>query len=83
MVENDENGGFKLFSRPLDVYLRQALKDLLDDPQGEYFIDNSQYTDIALHMINYISVEIRYVPPIGYLGFHCDIPFQVWGLCLL
>ena len=60
VVENDKNNGFKLFSRPLDAYLRQALKDLLDDPQGEYFIDDSQYTDIALIMIDYyISAEIR------------------------
>ena len=63
MVENDKRHGFKLFSESLDVYLGQGLNDLLDDPQGEYFIDDSQYTDIALNMINYISAEIRYVLP--------------------
>jgi hypothetical protein len=81
MVENDENRGFKLFSEFLDVYLGQALKDLLDDPQGEYFIDDNQYADIALIMVNYISAEIRYVLPIGYLGLHCNIAFQFSGLC--
>ena len=60
MLENDQNHGFKLFSEFLDVYLGQALENLLDDPQGEYFIDDSQYTDIALIMIDYyISAEIR------------------------
>ena len=83
MVENDKNHGFKLFSKFLDGYLVQALNDLLDDPQGEYFIDDNQYTDIALNMINYISAEIRYVSTIGYLGLRCDIAFQVFsGLCL-
>jgi len=79
MVENDKNHGFKLFSEPLHRYLGQALNDLLDDPQGEYFIDDSRYTDIALNMINYISAEIRYVLPIGYLGLRCDIAFQVFS----
>ena len=80
MVENDENRGFELFSGSLDVYLGQALNDLLDDPQGEYFIDDSQYTDIALVMINYISAENRYVLPIGYSDLCCNIAFQAfWG----
>ena len=78
MVENDKKHGFKLFSGPLNRHLGQALNDLLDDPQGEYFIDDSQYTDIALIMINYISADIRYVLPIGYLGLHSDISFQVF-----
>jgi hypothetical protein len=68
MVENDKNHGFDLFWAPLDVHLGQALYDLLNDPQGEYFINDTQYTDIALIMINYISAENRYVLPIGYLG---------------
>ena len=82
MVENDKNHGFDLFWPPLNAHLRQALNDLLDDPQGEYFVDDSQYTDIALIMVNYISAEIEYVLPIGYLGLRSDITFQVFsGLC--
>jgi hypothetical protein len=79
MVQNDENHGFKLFSESLDVNLEQALNDLLDDPQGEYFIDDSQYTDIALILINDISIENRYVLPIGYSGLRCDIAFQAFS----
>ena len=79
MLETDENHGFNLFSGDLNVYLGQALNDLLHDPQGEYFIDDSQYTDIALSMINYISANIRYVLPIGYLGLRDDIAFQVFS----
>jgi hypothetical protein len=78
MVEMDENHGFKLFLEFLDVYLGQALKSLLDDPQGEYFIDDNQYTDIALNMINYISAEIRYVLSNRYLGLRNNIAFQVF-----
>jgi len=78
MVENDLNHGFNLFSERLEDHLVQALKDLLDDPQGEYFIDDSQYTDVALIMINYISAHIWYVLPIGYLGLRSDIAFQVF-----
>ena len=65
MVKND---GFKLFLASVDAHLVKALNGLLDDPQGEYFIDDSQYTDIALIMVNYISAENRYVLPIGYSG---------------
>ena len=83
MVENDKNHGFKLFSESLEGYLKQALNDLFDDPQGEYFIDDSQYTDIALNMINYISAEVRCVLAIGSLRLRCDIAFQVFSeLCL-
>ena len=55
MVADDQNHGFRLFSESLNQRLVQALNDLLDDPQGEYFIDDSQYTDIALNMIDCIS----------------------------
>ena len=75
MVQNDENHGFKLFSGSLNWRLVQALNDLLDDPQGEYFIDDNQYTDIALVMINYISAKIRFVLSIGYLGLRSNIAF--------
>jgi hypothetical protein len=51
MVENDKNHGFMLCENSLTEHLVQALNDLLDDPQGEYFIDDNQYTDIALSMI--------------------------------
>ena len=64
MVENDKKHGFDLFSFDIDMYLREALKTLLDDPQGEYFIDDNQYTDIALNLIDYLSAQIRYVLPI-------------------
>ena len=76
IVENDKNDGFWLFwAAPLNVHLGQALNDLLDDPQGEYFIDDTQYTDIALIMINYISAGIGYVLPIGYLSLCSDLAF--------
>jgi hypothetical protein len=79
MVENDENYGFKLFSESLSVHVVQALKGLLHDPQGEYFIDDSQYTEIALIMTNFISAEMRYVLLIGYLGLRNDIASQVYS----
>jgi hypothetical protein len=75
MVENDKNHGFMLCENSLTEHLVQALNDLLDDPQGEYFIDDSQYTDIALSMINSIITESQYVLPIGYLGLRNDIVF--------
>jgi len=79
MVQDDQKHGFKLFSESLDGHLAQALNDLLDDPQGDYFIDDNHYTDIALIMINHISAEIRYFLPIGYLGLRNDIAFQVFS----
>jgi hypothetical protein len=81
MVENNKNRGFNLFlQNNIHMYLRQALNDLLDDPQEEYFVDDDQYTDIALIMINYVSANIRYVLPIGYLGLRSDIAFQVLSI---
>ena len=79
MVQSNKNHGFKLFSESLNKYLVQALNDLLDDPQGEYFIEDSQYTDIALNMIKYIPAKTRYVLLIGYLGLRNAISFQVFS----
>jgi len=80
MVENDNNVGFKLFLKPLDANLVQALNDLLDDSKGQYFVDDSEYADIALNMINYISAKIRrYVLPIGYLGIRNDIAVKAFS----
>jgi hypothetical protein len=78
MVENDKTHGLNLFSVSLNGRLLQALNDLLHDPQGEYFIDDGHYTDIALIMINYMSARMKYVLLIGYLGLHNDIAFQVF-----
>ena len=36
---------------------RLALKDIFEDPQGEFFVDDNQHADIALYMMNYMSAE--------------------------
>ena len=40
-----------------DTIIRLALKDIFEDPQGEFFVDDTQHADIALYMINYMSTE--------------------------
>ena len=40
-------------------YWRLAMNDLLQDPQGIFFVDGDQFTDTALHVVNYMS---EYVP---------------------
>jgi hypothetical protein len=66
MVDDDRNSGFKLLSEPLDPYWCPAMNDLLEDPRGEFFIDDNQYADIALYMVKYMSANSEYVPPAGY-----------------
>jgi hypothetical protein len=58
MVDDDRNSGFHLLSQPLDPYWCPAMNDLLEDPQGEFFIDDNQYADIALHMVKYMSADL-------------------------
>jgi hypothetical protein len=71
MVNNDRNSGFNLLSRSeLDPYWCPAMNDLLEDSQGEFFIDDNQYADIALHMVKYsMSVNLKYVPLLDILTF--------------
>ena len=50
---------FLYFIDSPNLHWRPALNDLLQDPQGSFFVDDDQYTDIALHMVKYMS---EYVP---------------------
>ena len=77
MVDNDRNSGFKLLSEPLDAYWCPAMNDLLEDPQGEFFIDDNQYADIALHMVKYMSADLECVPPAGYPGLVINVALQI------
>jgi hypothetical protein len=63
MVDYDRNSGFKLLFDFLDPYWCPAMNELFEDPQGEFFIDDNQYADIALHMMKYMSADLEYVPP--------------------
>jgi len=65
MVDDDRNSGFKLLSKSLDPYWCPAMNDLFEDPQGEFFIDDNQYADIALHMVKFMSADLEYVSPAG------------------
>jgi len=40
-------------------YWGLAMNDLLQDPQGCFFVDDNDYTDIALYLVKYMS---EYVP---------------------
>ena len=61
MVNYDRSSGFNLLSGLLDPYWCRAIKDLLEEPQGEFFINDNQYADIALHMVKYMSAHLEYV----------------------
>ena len=73
------NSDFKLLSWLLDPRWCRAMKDLLDDPQGEFFIDDNQYADIALHMVKYMSanLDLEYVPPAGYPDLVINVALQI------
>jgi len=77
MVNDDRNSGFKLLSEPLDLYWCPAMKDLLEDPQGEFFIDDNQYADIALHMVKYMTADSKYVPSAGYSDLVINVALQI------
>jgi hypothetical protein len=77
MVDDDRNSGFKLLSKLLDPYWCPAMKDLLEDPQGEFFIDDNQHADIALHMVKYLSVNFVYVPPTGYPDLVINVALKI------
>jgi len=51
---------FQRFIQTPNPYWWLALNDLLQDPQGCFFVDDDQYTDIALHVLKYMYH--RYVP---------------------
>lgn len=40
-----------------DQFSRPALKRLFEDSQGEFFMDDHQYAEIALYMMNCMSTE--------------------------
>jgi hypothetical protein len=77
MVDNDRNSGFKFLFGSLDPYWRPAMNDLFEDPQGEYFIDDNQYADIALYMVKYMSAHPEYVPPPGYPDLVINVALQI------
>jgi hypothetical protein len=67
MVDDDKISGLQLLSQPLDSFWLSEINDLLEDPQGEFFIDDNQYAGIALHMVKYMSADLKYVPPLDIL----------------
>jgi len=76
MVDDDKNSGFRLLYGWLDPFWCEAMNDLLDEPQGEFFIDGDQYADIALHMVEYMSADSKYVPSTGYLDLVINVALQ-------
>ena len=77
IVDYDKNSGFKLLSELLDPYWCPAMNDLLEDPQGEFFIDDNQYAGIALHMVKYMSADLEYVLPAGYPNLVINVALQI------
>jgi len=77
MVDDDRSSGFRLLSKFLDPDWSPAMNDLLNDPQGEFFIDDNQYADIALHMVKYMSADLEYVPPAGYPDLIINVALQI------
>ena len=77
MVDDDRNSGFDLLSEPLDPYWCAAMNDLLEDPQGEFFIDDNEYAVIALHMVRYMSADSGYVPPARYPDLVINVALQI------
>ena len=60
ILDDDRNRSFELPSEGLDPCWCLAMKDLFEDPQGELFIDDNQYVDIAFHMVKYMSADLEY-----------------------
>ena len=60
-----------------------AMNDLLDDPHGDFFIDDNHYADIALHMVKYMYAHLEYVPPAGYPDLIINFAFQTISLLYL
>ena len=79
MVDGDRNGGSEFLCRWLRPFWRPAMDDLLEDPhwQGEFFIDDNHYADIALHMVKYMSADLKYVPPAGYPALVINAALQI------
>ena len=78
IIGDDRNSGFSFLSgKSLDPYWCPAMNDLLEDPQGEFFIDDNQYADIALHMAKYMSADPQYVPPAGYPDLVIEVALQI------
>jgi hypothetical protein len=77
MVDHVTNSGFELLSKFSHPYWRTVMNDLLEDPQGEFFIDDNQYADIALHMVKYMSADLKYVPPAGYPALVINVALQI------
>jgi hypothetical protein len=77
MVDDDKSSGFNLLSELLDPYWCLAMNDLLEDPQGEFFIDDNQYADIALHMVKYMSANLEHVPSAGYPDLVINVALQI------
>ena len=75
MVDNDRNSGFNLLSQALDPYWCLAMNNLLGDSQGEFFIDDNQYADIALCMVKYISATLVCIPPPGQYSLPYSLSF--------
>jgi len=77
MVDDDRKSGFKLLSHSFDRYWCLAMNDLLEDPQGEFFINGDQYADMSLHMVKHMSANLEYVPPAGYPDLVINVALQI------
>ena len=77
MVDYDRNNGFNLLSRSLDPCWCPAMNDLLEDPQGEFFINDNQYANIALYMMKSMFADSKYVPPAGYPHPAINLALQI------
>jgi len=77
MVHNERSSSFQFLSGLFEPYWGPAMNDLLEDPQGKFFIDANQYTDIALHMVQYMSTGLPYAPPAGYPDLVINVALQI------
>lgn len=48
----DQRQGFKLVDSEISSDFKQIMKDLFNDPRGEYFVNGSEYADISLYLLN-------------------------------
>lgn len=55
MLDYDQKDGFKLLSEWIDSDFQEVMKDLFEDPDGEYFVTDNQYADIALYLMHYMT----------------------------
>ncbi|KDR84404.1 hypothetical protein GALMADRAFT_133711 [Galerina marginata CBS 339.88] len=75
-MEHDRKG-FNILHYPPAPYLRSALQALLDNAEGEYFIDGNQYADIALYLMGGMSVGSPYAMFIPSQYLNANVASQI------